>query len=1135
MATATITISDKINFVVSYTFENTYAATGARVSAYISSVTATSTLAHPYTFLVDFWVDDPNEYGYGTTLASGTILKNGTTDIDSEGTQRKTITRTHASASHTIVFRAYLIATDDVTITHNKKSTVSVTVPARPSYKITFDANGGSGGPSYQTKWHDEALTLTSSKPTRTGHTFSHWDTQSDGSGTNYSSGGTYPKGNNAAATLHAYWNIIKYTISYSANGGSGAPSAQTKNYGATATISSTVPTRTGYNFVEWRTKSDGTGTAYSGGDSYSTNANLTLYAKWAKKTYTVSYSASGASNVPSSQTKTHDTALKLSTTKPTKTNYVFKEWRTNSDGTGTAYSPGDSYTGNANVTLYAQWYAPYTVSYSANGGSGAPSAQTKVYNQALTLSSTTPTRTNYVFKNWKATNGTSYNPGDSYTANASTTMTAQWYAPYTVSYDANGGGAKPDSQTKPYNGSVAVASVPTSDASKYKQNCTFGGWNTKADGSGTNYAGGANYTANANVTLYAKWTTAYASPTVSITKIYRANSSGNASDEGTYLALEGTYNVYDTGSNSHSWSATCHNVTVNTPASGGTAKSGSYKFVINANLSTSSSYSATVTLTDNATGAPGVGNVAGNHSGTTASQTKSIGSAAYPIDIGKFDAGYGVAFNGVASRVAMDIGFADTHFGDVSASSMRLMAHTQHRDGKIIEVKPNTTNADGDALLIGAGGPTFIGGGESDTNLYAALGITPASNEDLYLASDGMIKLYTNCQTIANRKYCWLGTDGSAGIRQSLNTYSNNTDVVIGTSSNNGVNENKTIGSLYLRDNSGTWTGVIGSRTDSSSGDIHTYIGANNTKTDGTTVQAYLDVIVKKDGTRTYSVSDAGAFRNAIGATSGVWAANHIPLATTSAQGAITAAEKKKLNAISVGTAAYLYQIEDTSSKRWRLCLTNADPANLRADVSTDGGSTWSSSSATGSVYFSKTDHTHTLSASDITNALGYTLYSASASRTANTVLAAPNGSAGTASFRKLVAADIPTLTMSKISDAGTLAKKSSGTVAVDADVYTESFTKKYSINANATATVQMTGVSRDNCSVVGIRRLTSGAQSAIGVIGWYLDGTTLNVYMKNFTSTKYDGSTTGEQKTAQAVVCFAQTSSLSRAVSFS
>lgn len=1049
MATAKVVISDKIEFTFTYTFNASYSDTSARASAYVSSAKSAA-LSHSYVGVLALLVDGELVGGLGSL----SISKAGVVSLDSSGTVNAPISKTHSSATHKIGFNVALAANDGSDVSHNKTTTVSVTVPAKTSYKITFDANGGSGGPSSQTKWHDEALSLTTSKPTRTGYTFSHWDTKDDGSGTNYSSGGTYPAGNNAPATLHAYWNIVKYTITYNANGGSGAPTAQTKNYGATVTISSASPSRTGYNFGGWYSNTSGTGTNYAG-TQYSTNANLTLYAKWTKKTYTVSYSASGATNVPSSQTKTHDTALKLSTTVPTKTNYVFKEWRTNSDGSGTRYSPGDSYTANAAMTLYAQWYAPYTVSYNANGGSGAPAAQTKIYNQTLTLTT-----------------------------------------------------AKP---------------------STYKQNCSFNGWNTKADGSGTNYASGASYTGNANLTLYAKWTTAYASPTVSITKIYRADSSGNASDEGTYLALEGTYTVYNTGSNSHSWSANCNNVTATSPASGGTAKSGSYKFVINANLSTSSSYSATITLTDNASGAPGVGSVPGNHSATTASQTKSIGSAAYPIDIGKFTAGYGVAFNGLASRAAMDIGFADTHFGDVSASSMRLMAHTQHRDGKIIEVKPNTTNGDGDVMLIGAGGPTFIGGGESDTNLYAALGITPTSNEDLYLASDGMIKLYTNCQTIANRKYCWLGTEGTAGVRQALNTYSNNTDVVIGTSSNNGVNENKTIGSLYLRDNSGTWAGVFGARTDSSSGDIHAYIGANNTKTDGTTVQAYLDVIVQKDGTKRYSVSDAGAFRNALGASSGVWpssqipnldgskitsgtvAAARLPTASTSASGIITAAEKAKLNALSVGSAIYYTQNADTSGKRWRMLLTNA--GNLRVDESADSGSNWTTKGY----------------APLIANARTENYYSADASRTANTVLAAPNGSAGTASFRKLVAADIPTLTMSKISDAGTLAKKDSGTVAADADTTTVSKTETYSVAASGTATVQFTGISADNHTFMGIRRLTTGAQSAVGVIGWYLDGTTLNVYLKNFSTSAQNS------KTCALVACFVKTAGMTRTVSFS
>ena len=71
------------------------------------------------------------------------------------------------------------------------------------------------------------------------------------------------------------------YSVAYNANGGSGAPSSQTKTYNVALTLSSTKPTRTGYSFVQWNTSSDGTGTNYASGASYTTNAAVTLYAQW--------------------------------------------------------------------------------------------------------------------------------------------------------------------------------------------------------------------------------------------------------------------------------------------------------------------------------------------------------------------------------------------------------------------------------------------------------------------------------------------------------------------------------------------------------------------------------------------------------------------------------------------------------------------------------------------------------------------------------------------------------------------------------------------------------------------------------------------------------------------------------------
>ena len=224
------------------------------------------------------------------------------------------------------------------------------------------------------------------------------------------------------------------YTVSYNANGGSGAPSSQTKIKDTTLTLSTQKPTRDGYTFLGWATSSSAISAQYQPGGRYTSNASVTLYAVWEKQTYTISYNANGGSGAPAAQTKTHDVALKLSTQQPTRDGYTFIGWATSSSATSAQYQPGSSYTSNANVTLYAVWQknAPvtYTVSYNANGGSAAPAAQTKTHDVALKLSTQQPTRDGYTFIGWATSSSATsaqYQPGGSYTSNANVTLYAVW------------------------------------------------------------------------------------------------------------------------------------------------------------------------------------------------------------------------------------------------------------------------------------------------------------------------------------------------------------------------------------------------------------------------------------------------------------------------------------------------------------------------------------------------------------------------------------------------------------------------------------------------------------------------------------------------------------------------------------
>ena len=158
-------------------------------------------------------------------------------------------------------------------------ASTSYTILKKDSYKITFNANGGSGSPSSQTKWYGESLTLSSTKPTKTGYTFKGWSTSSSATSATWSAGGTYTR--NESNTLYAVWQANTYTIKYNANGGSGAPSNQTKTHNKTLILSSTKPTRTNYNFEGWSTSSTATSAKYPAGGSYTDNKAATLYAVW--------------------------------------------------------------------------------------------------------------------------------------------------------------------------------------------------------------------------------------------------------------------------------------------------------------------------------------------------------------------------------------------------------------------------------------------------------------------------------------------------------------------------------------------------------------------------------------------------------------------------------------------------------------------------------------------------------------------------------------------------------------------------------------------------------------------------------------------------------------------------------------
>ena len=316
----------------------------------------------------------------------------------------------------------------------------------------------------------------------------------------------------------------VSYTVSFNRNGGSGGiiPD-QTVNAGSSITLpSGSGLSKTGYAFGGWNTNSSGTGENYAAGSSYTPPGDVTLYALWGSCTVTFDLNG-GTGNAPPAQSAAVGGRVTLpSGSGLSKTGYTFGGWNTSADGTGTNYSGGSYYTVSGSVTFYANWM--FTVTFSLNGEPGSPpSPMTANDGSSITL----PMLSGFSFSGWNTRadgTGEYYQGGSSFTVTGNITLYARFDG-FIITFDANGNGettgALPVRQQVPPGSSITIPGNGTL-AIAY---ASFAGWNTKADGTGTNYTAGQSYTpagSNSAITLYAKWniTTQYASLSTAVEKL---------------------------------------------------------------------------------------------------------------------------------------------------------------------------------------------------------------------------------------------------------------------------------------------------------------------------------------------------------------------------------------------------------------------------------------------------------------------------------------------------------------------------------------------------------------------------------------------------------------------------------------
>ena len=281
-----------------------------------------------------------------------------------------------------------------------------------------------------------------------------------------------------------------------------------------TVTYGNTTLTQgTDYTLSWSNNGSAGTGTVtVTGGGNYAGSATGTFPIRWA--TYTIHFDKNhnDATGTMSDQQFTYHTAQNLNANAFSRTGYSFEGWSTTPNG-AVAYTDQQS-VNNLSVNdgeiinFYAQLTPTnYHIAYNLNDGSANNPTTYNVETPTFTLNS--PVRPGYTFDGWTGTDLAE--PTQTVTiAQGSTgdrSYTANWTPnTYTVHFDANNGEGSMDDMNFTYD--VAQNLTPNTFT---REDYSFLGWNTQANGSGASYTDGqsvSNLTTepNGTVNLYAKW-----------------------------------------------------------------------------------------------------------------------------------------------------------------------------------------------------------------------------------------------------------------------------------------------------------------------------------------------------------------------------------------------------------------------------------------------------------------------------------------------------------------------------------------------------------------------------------------------------------------------------------------------------
>ncbi|OFF50676.1 internalin [Listeria monocytogenes] len=321
--------------------------------------------------------------------------------------------------------------------------------------------------------------------PVVEGYAFWGWYDQPNGQGVRWTPTGLPMPGHDLH--LYAYFTIKTYTATLISEERTATQPVVYQN----KINEPTKPVKDGYTFIGWYDAETG-GKKWDFANDLMPGKNITLYARFASKTYPMTFDNGG---VTTTETVDYDGLAEEPTT-PTKAGYTFDGWYDAETGGKKWDFAQDKMPANP-VTLYARFTMNnYTATFNNDG---TTTTETVDYQEALT-EPTEPTKDGYTFDGWydAQTGGTKWNFATNKMPANNITLYARYSVKsYTATFDKEG---TTTTQTANYDSLLTEPAAPTKDG------YTFDGWyDAETGGNKWNFA--TNKMPAKNVTLYARFT----------------------------------------------------------------------------------------------------------------------------------------------------------------------------------------------------------------------------------------------------------------------------------------------------------------------------------------------------------------------------------------------------------------------------------------------------------------------------------------------------------------------------------------------------------------------------------------------------------------------------------------------------